>query len=150
MIVKIKEIKPLFNQLIVTKNAYTMEEARRGGIYTDRANKLKEYQKVLAVGPSVRGIEVGDYVFINPARYAVIEHKKGSKDIESNIIRDNMHATVNIPTHTIYKKDENGREYSMEVMCIFDNDVHLCVTDLEEFDEEPAVIPGGDGLISLT
>lgn len=147
MIVKILEIKPLFNQLIVTKNVYTLEEAMKAGIHTGMANKLKEYQQVLAVGPTVRGIEVGDYVFINPARYAVIEHKEGSKDIESNVIRDNMHATVNIPTHTIYKKDENGHEYSMEVMCIFDNDVHLCVPKLEEFNEAPTIVPAGSGLI---
>ena len=147
MILKIKEIRPLFNQLVVTKHAYTMEEARAGNIYTGKANKLKEYQKVLAIGPAVKGIQVGDYVFINPARYAVIEHKKGSEDIENKIIKDNMHATVNIPTYTLYSKGEDGVEMSMEVMVIYDNDVHLCVTDLEEFNETPIVAPA-DGIIS--
>ena len=146
MITKIKEIRPLFNQLVVTKNAYTMEEARRGGVYTAMANKLKEYQKVLAIGPAVKGIQVGDYVFINPARYAVIEHKKGSKDLESNIIKDQMHATVNIPTYTLYYKGEDGIEVSQEVMLIYDNDVHLCVPQLEEFDESPLIAPA-EGII---
>lgn len=149
MIAKIKEIRPLFNQLIVTKRAYTREEARsQGGVYTGLENKLKEYQQVLAVGPTARGVEVGDWVFINPARYAVIEHKQGGKDAERNIIKDQMHATVNIPTHTIYKKDENGNEYSMEVMVIYDNDVHLCVPEgcLEEFNENPIIAPA-DGII---
>lgn len=144
MIVKIKGIKPLFNQLIVTKNVYTMEESMQGGVYTGMANKLKEYQKVLAVGPMVKGIEVGDYVYINPARYAVIEHKKGKKDIENNIIKDDMHATVNIPTHTIYTKNADGTETSQQVMVIYDNDIHLCVTDLEEFNEMPAVAPADE------
>lgn len=146
MITKIKEIRPLFNQLVVTKNAYTMEEAKRGGVYTAMANKLKEYQKVLAIGPAVKGIQVGDYVFINPARYAVIEHKKGSKDLESNVIKDQMHATVNIPTYTLYSKGEDGVEMSMEVMLIYDNDVHLCVPQLEEFDESPIIAPA-EGII---
>ena len=141
MITKIKGIRPLFNQLIVTKNAYTMEEAMQGGVYTGVANKLKEYQKVLAIGPAVKGIQVGDYVFINPARYAVIEHKAGGKDIEKNIIKDNMHATVNIPTYTIYEEDENGNEVSRQVMVIGDNDVHLCVTGIEEFNENPVIAP---------
>ena len=146
MITKIKEIRPLFNQLVVTKNAYTMEEAKRGGVYTAMANKLKEYQKVLAIGPAVKGIQVGDYVFINPARYAVIEHKKGSKDLESNVIKDQMHATVNIPTYTLYYKGEDGVEVSQEVMLIYDNDVHLCVPQLEEFDESPLIAPA-EGII---
>lgn len=146
MILKIKEIRPLFNQLVVTKNAYTMEESMKNGVYTGTANKLKEYQKVLAVGPAVKGIQVGDFVFINPARYAVIEHKKGSKDLESNIIKDQMHSTVNIPTYTLYHKGEDGVEVSREVMVIYDNDVHLCVTNLEEFNEIPVIAPS-DGLI---
>ena len=146
MILKIKEIRPLFNQLVVTKNAYTMEESMKNGVYTGTANKLKEYQKVLAVGPAVKGVQVGDFVFINPARYAVIEHKKGSKDLESNIIKDQMHATVNIPTYTLYHKGEDGVEVSREVMVIYDNDVHLCVTSLEEFNEIPVIAPS-DGLI---
>lgn len=146
MITKIKEIRPLFNQLVVTKNAYTMEEAKRGGVYTAMANKLKEYQKVLAIGPAVKGIQVGDYVFINPARYAVIEHKKGGKDLESNVIKDQMHATVNIPTYTLYYKGEDGVEISQEVMLIYDNDVHLCVPQLEEFDESPLIAPA-EGII---
>ena len=143
MIVKIKNIKPLFNQLIVTKNVYTMEESKVGGVYTGTANKIKEYQKVIAAGPAVKGIKVGDYVFINPARYAVIEHKQGKKDIESNIIKDNMVSTVNIPTHTIYTKDENGNEISQQVMVIYDNDVHLCIPEgsLEEFNDTPIIAP---------
>lgn len=148
MILKIKKIRPRFNQLIVTKKAYTREESLSSGVYTGMENKLKEYQKVLAIGPAVKDIEVGDYVFINPARYAVIEHKQGGKDLEKNIIKDQMHATVNIPTHTIYMKGEDGVETSMEVMVIFDNDVHLCVPGdaLEEFNENPSVVPAG-GLI---
>jgi len=146
MILKIKEIRPLFNQLVVTKNAYTMEESMKKGVYTGMANKLKEYQEVLAVGPAVKGIQVGDFVFINPARYAVIEHKQGGKDLEKNIIKDQMHATVNIPTYTLYAKGDDGVEVSREVMVIYDNDVHLCATAIEEFNENPVVAPA-EGLI---
>ena len=147
MITKIKEIRALFNQLVVTKHAYTMEEAKKGGVYTGMANKLKEYQQVLAVGPSVKGIQAGDWVFINPARYVVVNHKEGN--VENNIIKDNMHATVNIPTYTLYGKGEDGVEISKEVMIIGDNDVHLCVPSgcLEEFNENPIIAPA-DGIIS--
>ena len=143
MILKIKKIRPLFNQLVVTKHIYTMEEARKGNVYTGMANKIKEYQQVLAVGPMVKGIEKGDFVFINPARYVKLDHKDGQTDAGSNITKDDVHATVNIPTYTLYTD-----EGSMEVMLIYDNDVHLCVPELEEFDESPLIVKP-DGFTQL-
>ena len=141
MIVKIKKIKALFNQIVVTKHRYTMEESKQNGVYTGMAGKIKEYQQVLDIGPNVRGIQVNDWVFINPARYIKVDHKNGQTDAGSNITNDDVHATVNIPTFTVF--GENG---SQEVMIIGDNDVHLCVPELEEFNESPVVAPA-DGVV---
>lgn len=135
MIFKIYEIQPVFNQVITTKDVYTKEDSIQGGIYTGKENSIKEFQKVLAVGPSVRGIEVGDYVKINPARYAQIIHKDKGKDMESNTIKDQMHVSVQIPSEVIYTKDENGIETSRTVLVIYDNDVHFVVKKGEWFDE---------------
>lgn len=139
MIFKIYKIKPLFNQIIVTKDIYTAEEAKQFGVYTTKENKIKEYQKVLDVGPTVRGIEVGDIVKINPARYIDITHKPGKKDLENNVIHDEMHATVSIPTETIYTKNPDGTESSKNVMLIYDNDVAFVVKEGEYFDENPLI-----------
>ena len=80
MITTIKKIKPLFNMLVTTCNKYDSNIKLAGTDLLDstKANTIKEYQTVIAVGPSVRGIEVGDVVFINPARYIVRKHQEGS------------------------------------------------------------------------
>ena len=62
---KIKSIKPMFDSLVTTMNKYE-EDGYENGVIVKQAGVLKEYQKVIAVGPAVRNIEVGDMVMINP------------------------------------------------------------------------------------
>ena len=68
---KLKEIQPLANQLLTTANKYEDAVKTKGGIYlVDKLEKAtKLYQTVLAVGPLVRNIKVGDVIMINPIRY---------------------------------------------------------------------------------
>lgn len=84
----IKSIKPMFTQVITTTNTY--DEDQMDGVVIDinrRKGTLKEYQKVVAVGPSVRNIQVGDLVKINPIRYSKKKHQEGS--LKDGIISDN-------------------------------------------------------------
>ena len=83
---KIKSIKPMFDSLITTMNKYE-EDGFENGVIVKQAGVLKEYQKVIAVGPAVRNIEVGDMVMINPIRYAKMKHKEGS--LKNGVITDN-------------------------------------------------------------
>ena len=79
MITTIKKVRPMFNNMVVTLNKYPTDLTTNGGIIdSTRAGSVKEYQTVVAVGPMVRGIEVGDIVYVNPKRYAVMQHKPGS------------------------------------------------------------------------
>ena len=87
--IKIKKIKPMFNSLITTMDKYEHDMTTKGGLIdtTKQEGALKEYQKVVAIGDSVRNIKVGDLVCINPIRYARKKHQEGSlKDV---IITDN-------------------------------------------------------------
>ena len=87
MITTIKKVKPMFNNMVVTLNKYPTDLKTTGGIIdSTRAGSVKEYQTVVAVGPMVRGIEVGDIVYINPKRYAVMQHKPGS--LQDGVIKD--------------------------------------------------------------
>ena len=83
---KIKSIKPMFDSLVTTMNKYE-DDGFKNGVIIKQAGSLKEYQTVLAVGPAVRNIEVGDKVMINPSRYAKMKHNEGS--LKNGIVADN-------------------------------------------------------------
>ena len=86
---KVKKIRPMFNALITTMDKYE-EDGRTAGGIIDTAKQqgaLKEYQRVISVGDSVRNIKEGDLVCINPIRYAIKKHQEGS--LKDGIITDN-------------------------------------------------------------
>lgn len=130
MITTIKKIKPLFNMLVTTCNKYDSNIKLAGTDLLDstKANTIKEYQTVIAVGPSVRGIEVGDVVFINPARYMVRKHQEGS--LKNGVITDNP---------VIGYKFETVEVDGKTCLLLFDNDIKFTAT-IEEFDENPTIV----------
>ena len=91
----IKKIKPMFTSLITTMDKYEEEIKTADGLVdtTKQVGGLKEYQKVLAIGDSVRGIKVGDLVCVNPSRFAVRKHHAGS--LKDGIVSDNPITTYN-------------------------------------------------------
>jgi len=82
----IKKIKPMANYLVTTKDVYTDDDFD-SGVILKATGALKEYQKVVAIGPMVRTIAVGDIVCINPKRYAKHKHEAGS--LKDGVICDN-------------------------------------------------------------
>ncbi len=129
MITTIKKVKPMFNGLITTMNRYGSDQKVKGTTLIDssKANSVKEYQTVVAVGPMVRGIEVGDIVFINPKRYAVMQHKEGS--LQDGVIKDNPVIGYNFDIVEI-----DGVEH----LYLQDADIKF-VAEIEEFDENPTI-----------
>ena len=95
---KIKSIKPMFDSLVTTMNKYE-QDGFENGVIVKQAGSLKEYQKVIAIGPAVRNIEVGDTVMINPIRYAKMKHKEGS--LKNGVITDNPVIGYEFKTVTI-------------------------------------------------
>lgn len=91
---RVKKIKPMFTALITTMDKYE-QDVKIGGIIdaSRQQGALKEYQKVLAVGSSVRDIKVGDIVCVNPARFAVRKHQVGS--LKDGVVTDNPVTTYN-------------------------------------------------------
>jgi hypothetical protein len=135
---KIKKIKPLFNQLVTTMDMYDSNLKVGGLIDTTRANTIKEYQTILAVGPMVKAkgdLKVGDVVFINPKRFTTMEHKHGLAD-EDNVQKDNMHINFNIPHYPVYDREDGS---CREVLLISDNDIFFSAEG-EEFNETPTVV----------
>lgn len=126
----IKKIKPLFNNIVVTCNKYPNDTTVLGTTLVDttKAGSIKEYQTVVSVGPMVRGIEVGDVVFINPKRYAVKKHREGS--LKDGVITDNP-----IIGYNFNIMDIDGTPH----MYIQDSDIDF-VAEGEEFDENPTLV----------
>ncbi len=89
MEVNIKSVKPMFTNIVTTTDKYPEDLKLEGSdlIDSEKAGNMKEYQTVTAVGPHVRDIKVGDTVFINPKRYAIMKHKANT--LRENIVEDN-------------------------------------------------------------
>lgn len=109
------------NYLVTTKEIYK-EDKVINGVLTPTKGNLMEYQKVVAVGPVVRGINIGDLVSVNPRRYAVMKYKEGS--LKDGVISENP-----------------VKHYNFNVIEL-DHVQHLLLTDqdidfvIEEFEEE--------------
>lgn len=129
MVTIIKKVKPMFNGLITTMNRYEQDVKVKGTdlIDSSKSNAVKEYQTVVAVGPMVRGIEVGDTVFINPNRYAVMKHKAGS--LQDGVIKDNPVVGYNFDIVEIE---------GVNHLYLQDSDIKF-VAEVEEFNEDPLI-----------
>lgn len=99
----IKKIKPLFTAVVVTSNIYPRDYKERG-LISPKANKLKEYQTVVAVGDSCRGVEEGDLVCIDLSSYAQWKYKKNSVKSDMEELHNEI-VGYNVPQIEIDGKD---------------------------------------------
>lgn len=119
---KVKSVKPLFTKLLVTAERYD-DNASQGGIILKTAGSVKEYQKVLKVGSSVRDIKEGDIVMINPSKY--IRKKFDDNSLREDFV-ENPVISVNIPIIEI-----EGIPY----FYIDQSDVDYVIDDYEDIPE---------------
>lgn len=121
----ITKIKPLFNRIIVTTNRYE-EDVKENGIIVTTAGSLKEYQTVVAIGTTVHGINVGDKVMINPARYVDVKQK------ENPSLKDDLTIThSSVLTYKFNTVDINGVPH----LVLFDNDIEY-IFEGEEIEDK--------------
>jgi len=128
---KIKEIKPLFTSILTTGDKYE-KDVKEGGIITNKKGDLKLYQKVLAVGSSVRDIKVGDMIMFSPKDYVVMKYDPNSvkNDMDMNKV-----VKMNLPWVTVIKDDKTE-----DCLLLKDRDV-LFVFEGEEVVESDILIP---------
>ena len=124
---KIKKIRPMFTSLITTMDRYE-QDVKIGNLIdtTKQQGTIKEYQRVLAIGDSVRGIKVGDLVSVNPTRFAVKKHKDGS--LKDGIITDNPVITYNFDIVEMGDK---------QCLLLQDRDIDFIIEEFEEISEPP-------------
>lgn len=121
----------MFNNIVTTMDAYENDTTTAGGIIDTRKQKgaLKEWQKVIAVGSSVRDIKVGDIVCINPIRYA--QYKNDRKSLK-DAMSDNPIVGFNF--NVVQIEDE-------DCLMIYDQDVRYVIEEYEEIpDPKPSEI----------
>ena len=120
---KIKKVKPMFTSIVTTMDKYMVDTTLESGIIdtTKKPGGVKEYQRVIAVGTSVRDIKVGDLVCIDPTRYAVKKHQEGS--LKDGVITDNPVIRFDFPTIEM-----NGKQY----LYLQDRDIDFIIEDYEE------------------
>ena len=118
----------MFTSLITTMDKYE-QDVKIGGLIdtTRQQGGLKEYQKVLAIGSSVRDIKVGDIVCVNPARFAVRKHQAGS--LKDGIVTDNPVTTYNFDV-----VEMDGKQ----CLLLQDRDIDFII---EEYEEVPDPTP---------
>ena len=121
----IKKIRPMANYLVTTKDTYSENEAKQNGLMIKTVGSLKEYQTVVAVGPMVRGIQVGDLVCINPKRYARYKHESGS--LKDGVIKDNPVVSYNFNVIDLDHKSH---------LLLVDQDIDFVIEDWTE-EKEP-------------
>ena len=99
----IKKIKPLSTAIVVTANIYP-RDYKENGLISPKANKLKEYQTVVAVGDSCRGVEEGALVCIDLSSYAQWKYKKNSVKSDMEELNNEI-VGYNVPQINIDGKD---------------------------------------------
>lgn len=120
----------MFNNIVTTMDVYEEDQLDSGIIKSNKTKgSLKEYQTVLAVGPNVLSIKVGDIVAINPSRYTVMKHNDGS--LQDGVIKDNM--TIGYKFKTI---NLDGKE----CLFLYDQDVDYIIEEFEEIEDKPTTI----------
>ena len=123
---KIKGIKPTFNNIITTMDVYEEDVTSQAGLIDTKKQQgtVKEYQKVIAVGSCVRDINVGDLVCINPSRFAVKKYKEG--EMKDGVIAHN--AVVGYNFDTVEMDDK---------VCLLlqDRDISFVISEYEEIEE---------------
>ena len=125
----IKKIKPLFTAVVVTANIYP-RDYKEHNIISPKANKLKEYQRVVAVGDTCRGIKEGDLVCIDLSSYAQWKYKKNSVKSDMEELNNEI-VGYNIPQIKI-----DGQDY----MYLDIRDIKYIVQDYDDNENEEKTI----------
>lgn len=137
----IKKIKPLFTGILTTGERYS-EDVRDNGLIIANKGDLKTYQKVLAIGSSVRDIEVGDTVMIDMLHFAQLKYNPNSVQ---NDFDNNKVTKWNIPW--VIVDDEQGN--SKDCLLIDNRDVKFVFEGEEKKDEDAGIIlPKKDLILS--
>lgn len=79
---KIEKIKPVATRILVTAEKFSEDMYNDHGIIESKKGDMKEYQKVLEVGPMVRDLKPGDKIMLNMMHFAILQHDPNSVKVD--------------------------------------------------------------------
>lgn len=123
------EIRPRFNHIVTTCEHHE-NDVIKGNVIFKPKGELKELQKVVAIGDTVRDLKVGDLVKLNLDRYQVRKFKEGS-------IKEDMQSMQAVKHYDVPTVELNNTTYFF----IFDADIDYVVTKYHEEPDETIIIP---------
>ena len=120
----------MFNRVLTTCDLYT-EDLMTDGIIdsTKVEGAIKEYQTVIACGPTVKCVKPGDVVVINPTRYQVMKHKEGT--LNDGVIQDNAVLSYNFPIMVVN---------DAPCLYIYDSDIEFAIKEFEMISEAAEIV----------
>ena len=121
---KLKRVKPVGCQVLVTENLYGWDDFDESGLIIHKRGDLKAYQEVIAVGSDVTFVKPGDVVAINYYKYCTFENDEMSVKVNGS------NKIVSINLNEIELTDENDE--SILCFLIDQRDVKYILEDYEE------------------
>jgi co-chaperonin GroES (HSP10) len=122
---ELKRITPVFNHILVTKDLYEKDVTSNGVVIATKGT-VKNYQKVVAIGQTVKICKPGDMVMIDPIRYAKMKHESGS--LKDGVVTDNPVVAYSVPEVKV-----DGKDY----MYLYDSDIQFVINDYKEIEDLP-------------
>ena len=113
---KITKIKPMFTSIITTGEKFSEEMFNEAGLIENKKGDLKTYQRVIAIGPMVRDIKVGDMVAIDVSHYAIRKYDPNS--IKNDM---DMNKTISYAFNWVTIDDDEGKP--MDCLMLQDRDI---------------------------
>lgn len=121
---RLKEIKPMFNQVLVTEELYGYDDKDEAGIIVASKGDIKPYQTVVAVGDDVKKVKPGDVVAINFYKYA--EFKEDPNSVKAM----GGNKMVSLHLNEVELVDENDEV--VRCFIIDERDVKYILVDFDE------------------
>ena len=121
---KLKKVKPIGCQVLVTENLYGWDDFDESGLIIHKRGDLKTYQEVIAVGDDVKMVKPGDVVEINLYKYCSFEND------ESSIKVNGTNKIVSLDLNEIEMTGTDGE--SVNCFLIDQRDIKFILEDFEE------------------
>ena len=117
---KLKKVKPIGCQVLVTENLYGWDDFDEAGLIIHKRGDLKTYQEVIAVGDDVKMVKPGDVVEINLYKYCSFENDPNSVKVNgtNNIVNIHLNEIEMVGTDgepvTCFLIDQRDVKYILE------------------------------------